>query len=51
MFEGEAVARSALRREILHRRLGQPRVLPSDLSGAYGEGEELPVFPDGGGCC
>ena len=47
MFAGQAVARSALRWQVLHRGARKPRVLPPDLSCAYGEGEELPLLSDG----
>jgi len=47
LFAGAAVARSALRRKILYWRDWEPGVLPTDLPGADGEREKLPVFSDG----
>ena len=48
VFAGSAVARSALRRQVFHRRDEQRRVLPLDLSGADGQREELSLLSDGG---
>src|SRR5579871_2606303 len=44
MFARPALARSALRRQVLHRSDWQPRVLSPDLSRADGEREECPLL-------
>ncbi len=50
VLAGAPIAGCALRRQVLHRRAGQPRVLPLNLSGTHRERKELPVFPHGSGC-
>lgn len=47
-FAGSIVARPEIRREIFYWGAGKWGVLPADLSFAYGEGEECPLFFDGG---
>ena len=45
LFTSEAVARSAIRRQILHWCTRQPGLLPFDLPGSHGEREECPLLP------